>query len=82
MSSPVSYDLQGQGGGVAMIAGAPSTGFRWIQCLTDCVFSTVDSDNILNSSDIVGVTIPAGVGFGGSFGTVELTSGLAICYFK
>jgi hypothetical protein len=82
MSSPVSYDLQGQGGGEILAAGDSATkNIRWIQCLTDCVFNTISSPNLANASSIVGVTIPAGVGIGGLFDDVELTSGLAAVYY-
>jgi hypothetical protein len=82
MSSPVSYDLQGQGGGEILATGESATkNIRWIQCLTDCVFTTISSPNLANASNMVGVTIPAGVGIGGLFDDVELTSGLAAVYY-
>jgi hypothetical protein len=82
MSSPISYDLQGQGGGEILAAGeSASKNIRWIQCLTDCVFNSLSSPNLANVSSIVGVTIPAGVGIGGLFDDVELTSGLAAVYY-
>jgi hypothetical protein len=83
MSSPVSYDLQGQGGGKVLneiYDGA--TNVRWVQCLTDCVFNVFDASNLASSSDIIGVTIPAGVGIGGRIENVVLTSGLAIAYYQ
>jgi hypothetical protein len=83
MSSPVSYDLQGQGGGrVITSTTGGATNVRWVQCLTDCVFSDFVSSNLLDSSGIVSVTIPAGVGIGGRIGSVSLTSGVAIAYFQ
>ena len=84
MSSPVSYDLQGQGGGQVMATNQTTTAVnvRWVQCLTDCVFASFDSSNLNNSTNIEGVTIPAGVGIGGHIEFVELTSGLAIAYFQ
>lgn len=82
MSSPVSYDLQGQGGGEVLFGNVSATkNCRWIQCLTDCVFNTISSPNLANASDITGVTIPAGVGIGGLFDDIELTSGLAVVYY-
>jgi len=83
MSSPVSYDLQGQGGGVVLsTTGSNSTSnVRWVQCLTDCVFDTFDSSNLIDADAIEGVTIPAGVGIGGRIELVVLTSGLAIAYY-
>jgi len=73
MSSPVSYDLQGQGGGIAIEAGdSVVTGnFRWIQVLVDTEFSILTSSNIAEASTrIVGKTIPAGVGIGGRFSSI------------
>jgi hypothetical protein len=88
MSSPVSYDLQGQGGGVVIDASDPGNGtatktgnFRWVQCVTDCTFTTVTSSNILQPGDGLATSIPAGVGFGGRFTTVTLSSGTAILYY-
>lgn len=84
MSSPVSYDLQGQGGGQVLkssTAASTSAKVRWIQCLTDCVFANITSSNLADSGSITGVTIPAGVGFGGMFEGVEITSGIAIAYY-
>ncbi len=44
MSSAVSYDLQGIGGGTVLNAGASYTGpIRWIQVVNDAVLSTVAS---------------------------------------
>lgn len=82
MSSPISYDLQGQGGGVVLNGGDTATNVRWVQCLTNCVFTTFTASNLTNSSDIATITIPAGVGIGGKIETVTLTSGLAIAYSK
>ena len=47
MSSPVSYDLQGQGGGKVLAAGDSATNIRWIQCLNDCVFADFGSANTI-----------------------------------
>ena len=82
MSSPVSYDLQGQGGGEVLTSGlSASQTCRWVQCLTDCVFTTFDASNLANSNDITAVTIPAGVGIGGRIESIVLTSGLAVVYY-
>ena len=83
MSSPVSYDLQGQGGGqvLATNQATVATNVRWVQCLTDCVFSDFDSSNLGNTGEIVSETIPAGVGIGGRIEYVAITSGLAIAYY-
>ena len=84
MSSPVSYDLQGQGGGVAIEGGnnLVTGNFRWIQVLVDAEFSTLTSSNITEAdSKIVGKTIPAGVGIGGRFSSIEFGTGLVIAYY-
>jgi len=84
MASPVAYDLQGQGGGVVLTTGEGSTqsanNVMWIQCLTDCVFETVNSSNLTGSGTIESKTIPAGEGIGGRIELVTITSGLAIAY--
>ena len=84
MSSPVSYDLQGQGGGqvLATSQATVATNVRWVQCLTDCVFSSVTASNLADASDITLFTIPAGVGFGGKIESITLTTGLAIAYYR
>ena len=84
MSSPVSYDLQGQGGGQVLATNqvTTATNVRWVQCLTDCTFSNFDAPNLSNSSDITLFTIPAGVGIGGRIDSVTLTAGLAIAYYR
>jgi len=86
MSSPVSYDLQGQGGGQLLSTGIgavqTATNVRWIQCLTDCVFSSFTSSNIASMGYVTSKTIPAGVGIGGRFESVTLTSGDAIAYYR
>jgi hypothetical protein len=81
MSSPISYDLQGQGGGKVLAAGDSAINIRWIQCLSDCVFSDFGSANLDNDVELIGPTIPAGVGIGGRIAQCELTSGLAIAYY-
>ena len=82
MSSPVSYDLQGQGGGIVLSAGDSATNIRWVQCLNDCVFTDITADNLSGAnSNLVGPTIPAGVGIGGRIESVTLLSGLAIAYY-
>ena len=84
MSSPVSYDLQGQGGGIVLDSGTGSvTGnFRWIQVINDAVLNSLTSSNInfaLNLED--DITLPAGIGFGGRFSEIEVTSGVIIAYY-
>jgi hypothetical protein len=82
MSSPVSYDLQGQGGGqvITSASGAVTGNFRWIQVVTDTVLSVLTSSNITNASGLQTITIPAGLGLGGRFTAVTVTSGVVIAY--
>jgi hypothetical protein len=83
MSSPVSYDLQGQGGGSVLAATdtTASGDFRWIQVITDTVFAELISSNLAHDSNLVGVTIPAGTGIGGRFSSIEVSTGLVIAYY-
>jgi len=82
MGSPVSYDLQGQGGGqvITSASGAVSGVFRWIQVVTDTVLSAVTAPNLTNASALQSITIPAGVGLGGRFTGITVTSGVIIAY--
>ena len=82
MSSPISYDLQGQGGGqvITSSSGAVTGNFRWIQVVTDTVLSVLTSSNITNASGLQTITIPAGLGLGGRFTAVTVTSGVVIAY--
>jgi hypothetical protein len=82
MSSPVSYDLQGQGGGIVITASTPVTGnFRWIQGITDFEIEQIVSSNISNAAYLIGYPIPAGTGIGGMFTSIELANGSAIAYY-
>jgi len=82
MSSPVSYDLQGQGGGIVISDTSTVTGnFRWIQGITDFEITDITSSNISNDAGLTAITIPAGVGIGGRFTSIELTSGVVIAYY-
>jgi hypothetical protein len=83
MSSPVSYDLQGQGGGQVIEAGdGPVTGdFRWIQTLIDTQFDGLTSSNINGTAKILGNVIPGGVGIGGRFSSIEINLGVVIAYY-
>lgn len=83
MSSPISYDLQGQGGGqyISSAAGTITGNFRWIQVITDTVFSDIGSLNIDDFDELIGVTVPAGIGIGGKFDFIGLTSGSVIAYY-
>lgn len=83
MSSPVSYDLQGQGGGVVInaAAGEVTGNFRWIQVITDTVITDIASSNITDDTTLTTITIPAGIGIGGRFTLISLTSGVVIAYY-
>ena len=86
-----SYQLQGQQGGIvlrpASVGGAPisSVGkFRWIQALEDSVIdaSTGEtSSNLVNNAFLDGVTLPAGVGIGGEFTKIQVSTGTVIAYY-
>ena len=84
MSSPISYDLQGQGGGIVVdnSTGSLDADFRWIQVINDTVLASIASNNITSASVLSGITIPAGVGIGGNFTQIEVTSGVVIAYYK
>jgi hypothetical protein len=77
-----SYDLQGQGGGQVYSAGNTATGpFRWIQVVNDTVLSAIASPNIQDASTkLITITLPAGLGLGGSFTSFTVTSGVVIGY--
>ncbi len=83
MSSPVSYDLQGQGGGVVInaAAGEVTGNFRWIQVITDTVIDDIASNNLVDPTNLTGITIPAGIGIGGRFTFISLASGAVIAYY-
>jgi hypothetical protein len=82
MSSPVSYDLQGQGGGqvITSASGAVTGTFRWVQVITDAEFSVFTAPNIASATDLQAITIPAGVGIGGRITALTVTSGVVIAY--
>ena len=87
MSSPVAYDLQGQGGSIVLTSAVGFTTYtgniRWIQVVNDAVLSTVasTSGNVSGASRLQSITLPAGLGIGGNFSQVVLTSGVVIVYF-
>ena len=85
MSSPTAYDLQGQGGGIVLSTAATTfTGpIRWIQVVNDAVLSTVASStgSIAGASRLQTITLPTGLGIGGNFSQVVLTSGVVIVYY-
>ena len=85
MSTPVAYDLQGQNGSTVFGAGHSYSGnIRWIQVVNDAVLSSVASasGNVLNPARLASITIPAGLGIGGRFSSVAVTSGVVIAYFE
>lgn len=85
MGSPVDYNLQGLNGSTVLNAGATYTGnIRWLQVISDAMFSSVSSasGNVLNPTRLQSVTLPAGLGIGGRFSSVTLTSGVVIVYFE
>ncbi len=77
-----SYQLQGQQGGVVLSAVEASFGpFRWLQVINDAVFDDLSATNFGNTeANLVGITIPAGVGIGGNFDNVSVLSGVVIAY--
>lgn len=85
MASAISWDLQGQGGGIVLSTAATTyTGkIRWIQVVNDAVLATVASasGNIAGASRLQTITLPAGLGIGGDFSQVILTSGVVIVYY-
>jgi hypothetical protein len=85
MSSPVSYDLHGQGGGIVLDGGSSATGvFRWIQVLNDTVLECDTNETAGNLDEIdrlEGKVLPAGIGFGGRFTKVQVLSGVVIAYY-
>ena len=87
MASPVAYDLQGQGGSIVLTSAAGFTTYtgniRWIQVVNDAVLATVASasGNVSGASRLQSITLPAGLGIGGNFSQVVLTSGVVIVYY-
>lgn len=80
-----SYQLQGQQGGIVLTGAGSATGtFRWIQAIEDSVILSDTGETAGNLSDIInldGKTLPAGVGIGGVFTKVEISSGTVIAYY-
>ena len=87
MSSPVAYDLQGQGGSIVLTSAVGFTTYtgniRWIQVVNDAILATVTSasGNVSGAFRLQSITLPAGLGIGGNFSQVVLTSGVVIVYF-
>ena len=85
MSTPVAYDLQGQNGSTVLNAGTSYSGnIRWIQVVNDAVLGTVASasGNVANPTRLQSITLPAGLGIGGRFSSVAVTSGVVVVYFE
>jgi len=83
MATDASYNLQGIGGGIVLGENDSYDGkIRWIQVINDAVITVIPSDNVTDTLKLSGVTLPAGLGFGGKFTYVELTSGIVIAYFE
>ena len=84
MASAISWDLQGQGGGIVLGTGDYYEGkIRWVQVINDAVLDVAQSANITDSDfKLVGITLPAGLGFGGKFTYVSVVSGVVIAYFE
>lgn len=82
MSSPADYNMQGQNGGqvITSASGAVTGVFRWVQVITDTVFSVVTAPNLTGATSLQTITIPAGVGIGGRITALTVTSGVVIAY--
>lgn len=75
-----SYQLQGQNGGVVIADTTLVTGdFTWISVANDAVISALET-NLEDSAGLLGITLPAGFGFGGQTSSITLTSGVVIAY--
>jgi len=79
-----SYQLQGQQGGFVLGAGGSVVGnFRWLQIVNDVVLTALESSNLSNADpDLIGITLPAGLGIGGKFSFIQVTSGVVIAYYE
>ena len=83
MATDASYNLQGIGGGIVLGTGDYYEGeIRWVQVINDAQFEGFLSENITDDQKLVGVLLPAGIGFGGKITGVSLTSGIVIAYFE
>lgn len=86
-----SFQLQGLTGGIVLAAGdsvtlAERKTFRWLQVVNDATLSglgdgfTSSGSDLVDMSKLVGITLPAGLGIGGQFSTIDVTSGVVIVY--
>lgn len=80
-----SYQLQGQMGGIVLTGADSATGkFRWIQAIDDSVLLTDTGETAGNLADIInldGKTLKAGMGLGGEFTKVQISSGTVVAYY-
>ena len=75
--------LQGGNGGHVLNSDEgdqTSKNYRWVQCVTDCVFSNVESNLLTNVADLESITHLAGTGFGGDITALTVSSGTCIAY--
>jgi hypothetical protein len=72
----------GNGGHVLNTGEGAQTGknYRWVQIVTDTVFSNVESSVLTNVADLESITHLAGTGFGGDITALTVTSGTCIAY--
>ena len=83
MATDASYNLQGIGGGIVLGTGDYYGGkIRWVQVINDAVLDLVESANITDDYKLIGITLPAGLGFGGKITGVLVGSGNVIVYFE
>lgn len=74
--------LQGVNGGQVINSGsgAVTGNFRWVQIVTDTVFSVVTDSTLTDASNLQTITHLAGTGFGGNITALTVTSGTCIAY--
>jgi len=81
-----SYQLQGQQGGIVLTGADSAVGtFRWVQAIEDSVLLCDTGETAGNLTDIInldGKTLLAGVGIGGVFSKVQISSGTVIAYYE
>ena len=78
-----SYQLQGQMGGKACTSanGAVTGSFRWVQIVTDTVFSAFASNIEDGNTKLITITHNAGTGIGGTITGFTVTSGTVVAYY-
>lgn len=56
-------------------------GYRWVTVVNDAVISQLDAAaSCTNEDGMEGITLPAGLGFGGKIDSITLTSGVVLAY--